>query len=203
MKRHCESESRYLEQDQLRKDIEYANIIFHYVWFIRSRQRNSNPIKQQTMSPLTDYNPLHSSSIPVSDVRGASKKSIRNVSNQKSHSALKSSKRLKHSQTNKPVSNKTPVRPTSPPKNTFDSPIPSSLSLPAPQGKFHTPDLNNTPNTVENFSFPFPVSDYATYPELSNIPCFISCLQDPPIAAQSSDEVAKFGSMVEWNNLNI
>ena len=200
MKRHSEAESRYLEQDQMRRDIEYANTIFHYVWYIQSRQRNSNIVKQQTLSPLP---------LPDSDYALPPSKRTNNLLNRNSYPGLKTSKRLRQSQTNKPVRNKTQVRPTSPPYITNSSPdslVPPLLS--GPRG-FHTPDFSDTLCTAEDF--PFPVSNHATYPcelsdamrpDLSGIPLFVSCLQEYK-PNHSRDEATAYGSMVKWNNLNM
>ena len=191
MKRHTEAESRYLQQDQLRRDIEYANSIFHYVWYIRPKQRTSNPVKQQTKFPLSDldYPPP------------PCKKSNCNVLNRKSDPVLKSSKRLKHSQTNKPVNNTAPERATSPPSPVPPIVYPNTSLLAEPSGMFHTPDFSDSLSTDE--TFPFPGPDYATYlaqgithTELNRIPCCVSCLQEP-------ETTTSFASMAEWNNLNI
>ncbi|KAI6650649.1 hypothetical protein LOD99_7699 [Oopsacas minuta] len=208
VRRHCESESRYLSQDPLRKEIEYANTVMHYVWFVQTRQRTSNITKSPIVRSLTSTNLALQSNLshsPYSTTLSPGLKQYVDKISKKinKNPALKSNKRPKQISANK---SSIPRSSLSPPDNSSpDSLIslPHSSVLRASPCIAQTRNIEGTLSTIPNYSLP--LTDYTTYPcmksdivypEMDKIPCFAPYMDHPP-------DFKTFESMVEWNNLNI
>ena len=186
MKRHCESENRYLEQLPLRKDIEQVNDVMHYVWFIQTRHRTPHtaklPITSRSNShlePRADPSSYRNNLTPVKSHSGKiSKKTNRTPS-------LQLGKRQKQ----------TPNTSAKIPR--LSTPDYSRHSLTPPHTTPLATSFEDTFNRIQNYPLPLPdcVSSELFQPDTDTDSCY-DPYKDLPV------EFETFESMVEWNNLN-
>lgn len=191
MKRHCESENRYLEQLPLRKDIQQVNDAMHYVWFIQTRHRTSHTAKL----PTTRSRPSNTNSeslVASCSVQGNLTPDLKKYSEKISKKTNRTSS-LKLSKRQKQAPNKSVILPHLPLPDNSSRP---SLSLPNTSTSLTT-SFEDTFNRIQNYPLPPPdcISSELYQPEIGTDSCY-DPYKDIPV------EFGTYESMVEWNNLN-
>ena len=189
MKRHCESENRYLEQLPLRKDIEQVNDVMHYVWFIQTRHRTPHTTKLPIIhSRTTNLDPPADSNSGYNNLTPNLKKHSDKISKKTNITpSLKLGKRQKQ----------TPNKSVKIPH--FSLPDNFRHSLTPPHTTTLTTSFEDTFNRIQNFPLPLPLPDCVSSDLLKPDRDAGSCYdpyKDFPV------EFENFESMVEWNNLN-